>query len=114
MTEGGDTIWSSNNPVKLNTMNFGQVIEALKEGKCIKRTGWNGSNMFVFKHVPNTVSITFVPNMQSVPESAKLEFIKREEDIHYKNQMVIVKPDNTIDSWVPSSSDVFAEDWVIL
>ena len=25
--------------------------------------------------------------------------------------MVIVKPDGTIDSWVPSVSDIFAEDW---
>ena len=32
-------------------MNFGQVIELLKEGS-IQRNGWNGKGMFVFKQVP--------------------------------------------------------------
>ena len=29
-------------------MNFGQAIEALKEGRKLQRTGWNGKNMFIF------------------------------------------------------------------
>lgn len=50
--------------------------------------------------------------MQSVPDSAKKILINRnKEPIFYENQMVIVKPDGTIDSWVPSVSDIFAEDW---
>lgn len=28
-------------------MNFGQVIEALKEGKSVIRNGWNGKGMFI-------------------------------------------------------------------
>ena len=34
--------------------------------------------------------------------------------IDYTNQMLIVNPDGRADSWVPSSSDVFAEDWCII
>lgn len=28
-------------------MNFGQAIEALKEGKKVLREGWNGKGMFI-------------------------------------------------------------------
>ena len=30
------------------------------------------------------------------------------------NQMLIINPDGRADSWVPSSSDVFDEDWEIV
>lgn len=29
-------------------MNFGQAIEALKQGKKVARKGWNGKGMFIF------------------------------------------------------------------
>ena len=95
-------------------LNFGQAIEALKQGKRIARQGWNGKGMFVFKQVPANVGIQYVPNMQSLPSDVKDEFVKRGNNLNYSNQMCIVKEDNTIDSWVASSSDTFAEDWQIL
>lgn len=93
---------------------YGQVIEALKVGKTACRTGWNGTGMFIFKQVPANVKIQYVPNMQSLPDNVKDEFVKRGLDLNYSNQICIVKLDNTIDSWVASSSDTFAEDWIIL
>jgi hypothetical protein len=95
-------------------LNFGQAIEALKHGKRIARQGWNGKGMFVFKQIPANVGIQYVPNMQSLPQETKDEFVKRGLNLSYSNQMCIVKVDNTIDSWVASSSDTFAEDWIIL
>ena len=41
-------------------MNFGQVIELLKEGRCIQRNGWNGKGLFVFKQVPSTIDSWFL------------------------------------------------------
>ena len=109
---------------------FGEAVEALREGKLVAREGWNGKGMFVFKQIPSEISSDVIPKMQSLPQDAKNMFIDRKRDketvengfdtfydkhsIFYQNQMVIVKADNTIDSWVPSSSDVFAEDWIIL
>lgn len=41
--------------------------------------------------------------------------MKRENPhIDYNNQMLIINPDGRADSWVPSSSDIFAEDWEVL
>ena len=53
--------------------------------------------------------------MQSLPQSAKNILMSRENPhIDYTNQMLIIHPDGRADSWVPSSSDVFAEDWEVV
>ena len=100
---------------RIDNLTFGLAIEALKQGKCIARKGWNGKGMFIFKQVPSVIDNAIISKMQSVPDSAKTILTTRnQEPIYYDNQMVIVKPDGTIDSWVASSSDTFAEDWMIL
>lgn len=93
-------------------MNFGQAIEALKEGKLVAREGWNGSGLFVMKQIPAEIGLEIIPKMQSVQESAKQILVSRGTTLKYENQMLIIKPNGTADSWVPSSSDVFAEDWI--
>lgn len=94
--------------------NFGQAVEALREGKRIAREGWNGKGLFVFMQVPSEIAAETIPKMQSLPQSVKDEFARRGGGIAYSNQMAIVNPNNTINGWVPSSSDTFAEDWYIL
>ncbi|MFS0817093.1 DUF2829 domain-containing protein [Lysinibacillus sp. 1P01SD] len=37
-------------------MNFGQAIEALKDGKKVARKGWNGKGIFIELQVPDTHS----------------------------------------------------------
>lgn len=95
-------------------MPFGMAIEVMKQGKKVARTGWNGKGMFVFKQVPSPIKPEIVPNMTSLPQSVKDEFIKRNQGPNYCNQMAIVKPDGSVDSWVASSSDTFAEDWCVV
>ena len=95
-------------------MNFGKAIEALKEGKLVARDGWNGKGMFVMKQIPAEIGLDIIPRMQSVQQSAKDVLINRGTTLKYENQMLIIKLDGTADSWVASSSDIFAEDWIIL
>lgn len=46
-----------------------------------------------------------------LPQSAKNILMSRDgAHIDYTNQMLIINLDGRADSWVPSSSDVFAED----
>ena len=95
-------------------VNFGEVITALKEGKMASRMGWNGSNMFIVKQIPSEIPQDIIPRLQSLPQSAKdLMAGYSHTPLKYQNQMLIIKSDGTADSWVPSSSDIFAEDWVI-
>ena len=94
-------------------MNFGLAIEALKQGRLVYRDGWNGKGMFVMKQIPAEIPLEVIPKMQSVQADAKDILLLRKTTLKYCNQMLIVKQDGTADSWVPSSSDVFAEDWNI-
>lgn len=100
----------------IENITFGDAIKALKEGKAVQRKGWNGKGLFVVKQIPCTLEGLIIDKIQSLPQSAK-ELIKSRDGVptlSYTNQMLIINPDGRADSWVPSSSDVFAEDWCVL
>lgn len=99
----------------LNNYDFGTAIKFLKAGGAIRRAGWNGKGMFVIKQVPAHITSETIPNMQSLPQIAKDILMKRQKPcLKYTNQMLIINQDGRADSWVPSSSDVFAEDWELV
>ena len=99
----------------LPRMSFGIAIQALKFGLAIRRSGWNGKGLFVVKQVPAHIGIDIIPKMQSLPQSAKDLILAGNGFIDYTSQCLIYN-ENTgrADSWVPSISDVFAEDWEIV
>lgn len=100
---------------RMERMSFGMAIEALKFGLAIRRKGWNGKGLFVVKQIPAHITEEIIPKMQSLPQSAKDIIMSRENKvIDYRSQMLIINPDGRADSWVPSVSDVFAEDWEIV
>ena len=100
---------------EMTSINFGGAIEALKIGLAVRRKGWNGKGLFIIKQVPSHITREIIPNMQSLPQSAKNILMSRENPpIDYTNQMLIINPDGRADSWVPSSSDVFAIDWEVV
>ena len=100
---------------EVGSVNFGGAIVLLKAGLAVRRKGWNGKGLFVVKQVPSHITGDIIPNMQSLPQSAKNILISRENPhIDYTNQMLIINPDGRADSWVPSVSDVFAEDWEVV
>ncbi|HDZ13603.1 hypothetical protein LCGC14_0938010 [marine sediment metagenome] len=92
-------------------MLFSDALQFLQDGQMVQREGWNGKGMFVFRQIPATIDIEIIPNMQSLPDTVKAEFVTRGKSIHYNNQFAIVNQDNQINSWVPSVSDIQAEDW---
>lgn len=99
----------------LPRMSFSIAIQALKFGLAIRRSGWNGKGLFVIKQVPAHIESETIPKMQSLPQSAKDLILKGKGFIDYTSQCLIYN-ENTgrADSWVPSISDVFAEDWEIV
>lgn len=99
----------------LHQMSFGDAIEILKQGGAIRRSGWNGKGLMVFKQVPARITEDVIPKMQSLPQSAKNLILKGKGFIDYTSQCLIYN-ENTgrADSWVPSISDVFADDWEIV
>lgn len=100
---------------EVGSVNFGGAIYLLKTGLAVRRKGWNGKGLFIVKQVPSHIGGDIIPKMQSLPQSAKDILMSRENPyIDYTNQMLIINTDGRADSWVPSSSDVFAEDWEVV
>ncbi len=101
--------------VSIKSMSFGIAIEALKFGFAIRREGWKDKGIFVIKQIPAHIESDIIPKMQSLPQSAKDLILKGKGFIDYTSQCLIYN-ENTgrADSWVPSISDVFADDWEIV
>lgn len=100
---------------KLGKKDFGIAIKALKFGFAVRRKGWNSNGLFVVKQIPSHIEGGIIPKIQSLPQSAKNILLSRDgAHIDYINQMLIINPDGRADSWVPSSSDVFADDWEVV
>lgn len=98
-----------------SVMCFGDAIEVLKQGGTVRRNGWNGKGLMVFKQVPAHIESDIIPKMQSLPQSAKDFILKGKGFIDYTSQCLIYnKNTGRADSWSPSISDVFAEDWEIV
>lgn len=101
--------------MEMKMFDFGEALRALKGGCCVARNGWNGKGRFVCRQVPSHVDENVIPRMSSLPQSAKNLVMSRDnKSLDYSNQMIIVHPDGKVDSWVPSVSDVFAEDWYLV
>jgi hypothetical protein len=77
-------------------MNFGQALEALKEGSKVCRKGWNGKGMW----------LQFVPylsdNNSTIPN-----------DYTCLPWIGMKTADNKFVPWLASQTDVLAEDWEI-
>lgn len=98
-----------------NGFPFGVAITLLTAGFCVRRAGWNGKGLFVCKQVPAHITSDIIPKMQSLPQAAKDRILGGKGFVDYTSQCLIYN-ENTgrADSWVPSISDVFADDWELV
>lgn len=99
----------------LHNMTFGLAVELLKMGHVLRRSGWNGKNLYVCKQVPALIEEDVIPKMQSLPEQMKDVIINGKGFISYESQCLIYNGNTgRADSWVPSISDIFADDWELI
>ena len=83
-------------------MNFGEALVALKNGKKVSRSGWNGKGMFLF----------LVPGSQFVVNRAPLLGIYPEGTVvDYCPHIDMKTADEKVVPWLASQTDVLAEDW---
>ena len=91
-------------------MNFGQAIEALKEGKKVLRTGWNGKNMYLWLKPATTIKSDWCkdPMLKEIVDSNGGE-------TEALGTICMKTADNKIlTGWLASQTDMLSEDWVIL
>ena len=94
---------------------FEQILPLIREGYAVRRNGWNGKELMVFKQVPAHIGSEFIPKMQSLPDEAKRLILAHGDHIDYVSQCLIFNATTgEANSWVPSISDIFATDWELV
>lgn len=106
----------NNNADVIEQLSFGTVISALNVGFVAYRKNWNGKGLFVFKQIRVTIAKEeIIKNMTSLNDLSKQLILETNGIINYCNQCLIYDTNTgNANNWVPSISDIFAEDWCII
>ena len=91
-------------------MNFGQAIEALKEGKKVSRNGWNGKNMFLWLKPATTIKTDWCkdPMLKDIVDNNGGE-------MEALGTICMKTADNKIlTGWLASQTDMLSEDWFVI
>lgn len=88
-------------------MNFGQAIQALKEGKKVARKGWNGKGMFLWLKPAATVKAEWCkdPMLHAIAEKNGGEVKALGTICMFTAQREILS------GWLASQTDMLTEDW---
>lgn len=88
--------------------NFSWALQWLKDGHKVARLGWNGKGQWVTMQNGSTVLGSMMRN-----ENSKNFYGDREVKIR-PHLDIKTADDSYVCGWVPSTGDLFAEDWVIV
>lgn len=93
------------------SLNFGDALMALKQGKKVARSGWNGKDQYVVAQAQSTTTeASKIWNPHNKAHAEKLGgFIDVAPYCTLKTAQ-----DTLVMGWTPSTGDLFAEDWTIL
>ena len=83
------------------TMDFGQAIRLLKDGKKVARQGWNGKNQYI--ELATNISY----------KTAEDKIINAEHDAIGNKAIAFVGTSGVQLGWLASQADMLAEDWKI-
>ena len=84
-------------------MSFGLALEALKLGKSVSRSGWNGAGQFVY----------VLPGDQ-LAKATSYGFGEYLGEPTFSDILVLRNAQNRLCAWVPSTGDLFADDWQLV
>lgn len=99
---------------RINGMTFGQAIEAMKAGKKVARSGWNGKGMYLWLMPAATVKAEWCrePHLKEVAEANGGE-------IECLGTIRMYTHDSTgrkavLTGWLASQSDMLCDDWMVV
>lgn len=90
-----------------NAMSFGHAIVALKEGRKVVRSGWNGKGMFLY----------YVPANKYPANGNTLGTMKGvfpDDMVPYGAYIAMKTAQDNVVPWLASQTDLLAEDWAVL
>lgn len=83
-------------------MNFGEALEALKQGKKVQRNGWNGKNQYI----ELATNISYV--------NSNNEIINVNHDAMGNKAIAFIGTSGVQLGWLASQADMLSEDWKIV
>lgn len=93
------------------SLTFGDALTALKQGKKVARNGWNGKDQYVVAQpLSKQVESTYIWNEHNKAHAEKIGgFIDVAPYCTLKTAQ-----DTLAMGWVPSTGDLFANDWTVI
>lgn len=105
---GQEQFHNMNNNSKASELSFSEALIAMKDGRKIARTGWNGKGMYavIMPGYPDGIVVNEATRKQHrLEEGTKLVF---------RPYMQLFTAQKDVAMWVPSCSDILANDWNIV
>ena len=91
-------------------MEFGQAIEALKQGKRVSRQGWNGKGMFLYLVKGTQIDKEFLRNEASQQPTEDHTGV-----VTFLSHIDMFTAQGTVNvGWLASQTDMLSDDWCIL
>jgi hypothetical protein len=86
-------------------LSFGHAVAALKEGRKVARSGWNGKGMFLFLVPGSRFIVSRAPLLGIYPPGTEIDY---HAHVDMKTAQGYVVP------WLASQADILADDWCIV
>ena len=87
-------------------MKFYEILpQVLEHGKRASRTGWNGTDMFIFLVPESTFSVSREPLLSILGEGTQ---------VSYHGHIDMRTANGQIVPWLCSQTDIMAEDWELV
>lgn len=98
-------------------LSFGEALQALEAGKCVRRESWIGDCFLVMRTGTMVVGEN-VPKLQSIPESCK-PFLSKTNDgaLHFMPSLLKIEQFSEwseAKDYSPNGEDLFSKDWMVL
>jgi hypothetical protein len=101
---------------------FGGAIKALKAGKSVARSGWNGKGMFLWLNKGSAHGYYDNVKSEDVPSDSTIEGIRSSlfelgdtgTVTRLPNINMRAATGSTVTGWLASQTDMLAEDWEVL
>jgi len=99
----------------VHTMNFGEALKNLLNGKKVARKGWNGKDQFVYYTDCSRINLdelrnearAHLRNYYKIDRSTDQVFINGHLDLKNAQDQIVV-------GWTPTQTDMLANDWYIV
>lgn len=96
-------------------MNFGQAIEAMKNGKKVSREGWNGKNMFIVLMPGLKLSPYNTQGTERKVNDRTAKWIGEDSPLDSQPYIAMYTAQGKWQpGWLASQPDILSEDWIIV